>query len=301
VSAVRRARQGTSALVADLDHALGRVTRPLANLVPRRLRRIAERIEHRKTRPVGQIAAVGFLLAAILYGLIAGGQLGRLADSLLVFVGFGIETVEIAGHRETPELAILEKLEIGGSLLSFDVALAQARVSELPWVARATVRKFYPSTLSVQIEEREPFALWQRQGEVFVIDRDGGEIVELEESRHAALPFLVGERANLFAVEFLTTLYQQPTIAERTLASVLVAGRRWDVHLEDGVVVKLPEEGLAAALAQLVKLHAEQDLLARDVVVVDLRLPDRITVRLPEGRSLEDVLEEADPDSQART
>ena len=82
---------------------------------------------------------------------------------------------------------------------------------------------------------------------------------------------------------------------------MLVAGRRWDLHLEDGVVVKLPEVNPSAALAQLVKLNAERQLLARDVIVVDLRLPDRITVRLPEGRSLEDVIEGEGSNNQART
>ena len=71
--------------------------------------------------------------------------------------------------------------------------------------------------------------------------------------------------------------------------AVLVAGRRWDLHLDNGVTVKLPEKGVREALAQLVKLNSEKQLLARDVVVIDLRLPDRVTVRLPEGRSLDDV------------
>jgi cell division protein FtsQ len=303
VPTVRGARQGFSALVAALDYALGRAMRPFANLLPRRLRRMAERIERQKTVPMGQIAAVGFLFAAIFYGLAAGGQIGRVGDSLLVFLGFGIENIEIVGHRETPELAILEKLEIAGSLVGFNVADAQERIAELPWVARATVRKFYPSTLSVEIEEREPFALWQRRGDVFVIDSVGTEIGELEESRHAALPFVVGERANLFAAEFIELLRREPEIAGRTRAAVLVAGRRWDLHLEDGIVVKLPEKDLAEALAQLVKLNAERRLLARDVIVVDLRLPDRITVRLPEGRSLEEVIEDgsAGANGQART
>lgn len=301
MSTLSRARQGASALVATLDYALGAIIRPLATLMPRRLRRLADRIERNKTGPVGQVAAIGFLLAAILYGLIVGGQVGRLGDSLLVFLGFGIEDVEIAGDRETSEIAILEQLELGGSLISFDVAEAQERVAGLPWVAHASVRKFYPDTLAVDIEEREPFALWQHEGEVYVIDEAGTRIVPLEEYRYAALPFMVGERANLFASSFLDVLKGEPEIAERMLAAVLVAGRRWDLHLEDGVVVKLPEANPAAALEQLVKLNADRQLLARDVIVVDLRLPDRVTVRLPEGRSLEDVIEGEGSNNKART
>jgi cell division protein FtsQ len=274
--------------------------RPLAGLMPRRLRRAVEKIERQQTRPVGELAAAGFLLAAILYGLTAGGQVGRVGDSLLVLAGFGIDDVKIAGHRETSELAVLEKLELGGSLIGFDVGAAQERVSDLPWVERAAVRKFYPNALVVEIVERRPFALWQRDGEVFLVDRGGTEIVPLEDGRFAGLPLLVGEGANDRVADFVGTIQAEPEVAARMRAAVLVAGRRWDLHLDNPVTVKLPERNLRGALAQLAKLDAERRLLARDVIVVDLRLPDRITVRLPEGRSLEEVTEGGEAE-EART
>jgi cell division protein FtsQ len=280
--------EGT-AFLAALDHALGRAMRPLANLLPRRLRRAAERIERQRARPLGQLAAAGFLAVTILYALIIGGQIGRVGDALLVLVGFGIDDVQISGERETSEIAVLQKLEPSGSLIAFDVAAAQERVAELPWVSGAVVRKYYPGTLSVEITERRPFALWQRDGEVFVIDKTGTEIALLDESRFTKLPFMVGGGANSTAPGFLADLFTQPDIAMQMRAAVLVAGRRWDLHLEDGVKVKLPEKNIRQALAQLVKLDLEHQLLARDVSVIDLRLPDRVTVRLPEGRSLKDV------------
>ena len=163
---VREARQGMAAVIAALDHALGAVMRPLVDLMPRRLRRAAE--QHRAPRRPADRPARRGRLPARHHPLRASSSAGRSAgstDASLVFVGFGIENVEITGHKETSELAILEKLEIAGSLVAFDVAGAQERIAELPWVARATVRKFYPSTLSVLVEEREPFALWQRKGE----------------------------------------------------------------------------------------------------------------------------------------
>ncbi len=282
-----------TAFLAALDHALGRLLRPLANLLPRRLRRAAERIEKRRNRPIGQIAAAGFLAVTILYALVVGGQIGRVGDGLLVFVGFGIDDVAIEGQYETSQIAILEKLELNGSLIAFDVVEAEKRVESLPWVAAASVRKFYPGTLSVEIEERRPFALWQRRGEVFVIDKGGVEIEPLSETRFTKLPFMVGGGANATAPQFLADLFTQPEIASQMRAAVLVAGRRWDLHLDDGVSVKLPEKDVRQALAQLVKLDAEHQLLQRDVTVIDLRLPDRITVRLPEGRSLDDVTSDA--------
>ena len=281
--------RGAGSVVTALDGALGRALSPLAELMPRRLRRIADRIERGRSGPIGQTAAVGFLLSAVLYGMIAGGQVGRLADALMVFAGFGIEDVRIEGNSETSEITILERLELDGSLVSFDVAAAQTRIAELPWIERAVVRKFYPDRLEIEIEERIPFALWQRDGEVFVIDQTGTKIVPLDEHRFAKLPFMVGQAANAKAAQFFIEILSEPEIAEQMRAAVYVAGRRWDLHLENGVTVKLPERDVREALAQLVKLNSERQLLARDVVVVDLRLPDRITVRLPEGRSLDEV------------
>jgi len=266
--------------------------RPLAELLPRRLRRAAEKIERQRARPLGQIAAAGFLFVTVVYALFVGGQIGRVGDQLLVAVGFGIEDVRIDGGKETSEIAILEQLDIGSSLIAFDVIDAQKRLGALPWVESASVRKFYPSTLAIEIVERKPFALWQHDGSVFVIDRSGREIVLLDESRFAKLPFMVGGGANQTAQSFLADLFTQPDIAIGMRAAVLVGGRRWDLHLDNAVTVKLPEKGAREALAQLVKLDAERQLLARDVVVIDLRLPDRVTVRLPEGRTLEDVTSE---------
>ena len=288
---VKGGRLQGMAFLDALDEALGRLMRPLADLLPRRLRRAAERIERRR-RPVGQAAAGGFLALTILYGLIVSGQIGRVGDALLVVAGFGIDDVKIDGHGETADLTVLEKLELAGSLVAFDVEAAQERLTELPWVSGAVVRKYYPSTLSVEITERKPFALWQRNGEVFVIDRSGTEIVPLEDGRFARLPFMVGGGANDTAPEFLADLFTQPEIASQMRAAVLVAERRWDLHLQEGVTVKLPEKNVRQALAQLVKLDADRQLLARDVTVIDLRLPDRITVRLPEGRALDEVISE---------
>jgi cell division protein FtsQ len=297
---VRQARLGATAFIETLDHALGRLLAPLARLLPRRLRRAAELIERRKTRPIGQMSAIALLSVSLLYGLIVGGQIGRLADSLLVFIGLGIDEVKIGGNSETDDLTVLTELGIAGSLVWFDVEAAQKRVAALPWVERATVRKFYPSTLEVTLVERKPFALWQKDGEVYVIDRNGTDIVPLEESRFGGLPFVVGDRANANVGEILSYVASQPEIAEQMRAAVLVGGRRWDLHLDNNVTVKLPEKQARQALEQLVALNAEQKLLARDVVVIDLRLPDRITVRLPEGRTLEEVISDAS-DEKART
>jgi cell division protein FtsQ len=255
----------------------------LSALVPRRLRRLAEKIERRQGRPWGQFAAAGFLAAFALYGMIAGGHLPRLADAALAAAGLGIETIEIDGQRETSQLAILERLETNGRALpTFDAGAARERLATLPWVADATVRKIYPSGLEVSVTERSAFALWQHEGAIHLIDREGTVIVPFEEPRFAQLPLVVGADANRRAADFLAELAGHPELAQRARAAIFVAGRRWDVVLEDDTVVKLPESGAADAIGEVLRLHEEHGLLSRDISGIDLRLPDRITVQVPE-------------------
>lgn len=285
---------GGGSVVACLDAALGRITRPMANLLPRRIRRLAEKLERERSGRLGNVAAAGFLLAAFFYALVVGGQIGRLGDAAMVAAGFGVNDIRISGNSETSELDIIERLQIaGGSLVGFDPKAARERVKMLPWIADAEVRKLYPGTVEISVSERTPSALWQLDGSVFVVDDEGERIVPLEEGRFATLPFTVGRGANERLDALLEEVGRQPEIASRLRAAVLVSERRWDLHLENGVVVKLPEEGADAALARLVRLNEAHQILAKDVVVIDLRLADRLTVRLPEGRSLDDLKDES--------
>lgn len=249
-------------------------------LIPRRLRRLAEKIEFTRGGRSGHFAAASFLVAAVLYGLVAGGHVARLADGALSAIGLGIETVTVTGNAETTQFSVLEMLELdpGASLPGFDAHAARARVSQLPWISDVTVRKTYPGVLAVSLKEKLPFALWQHEDAIVVIDRDGETIVAFEGPRFSDLPLLVGAGANERAADFLHNLAAYSGIANRLRAAVRVAERRWNLVLDNGITVKLPEANPFAAVAELVALDESENLLSRAVSVVDLRLEDRITV-----------------------
>jgi cell division protein FtsQ len=102
-------------------------------------------------------------------------------------------------------------------------------------------------------------------------------------ARFGDLPLVVGEGADLAAKNILALLAGAPAIRAQVKASVLVAKRRWNLHLDDGIEVLLPERDPAAALSHLAELARDTSLLSRDITVVDLRLPDRVTVRLSDA------------------
>lgn len=204
------------------------------------------------------------------------------SDALLSAAGFGIETVKLSGQREINEFQILEAIEIheGTSLALFDATAARERLNQMAWVKNASVMKLYPSTLQINIEERIPYVLWQRGDLVSIVNESGDVITDEVDGRYANLLLVVNHGAQRRATEINVALQKVPELRPRVRAAFLVSDRRWDLQLENGISIRLPEDNIDAALADLVKLDEDSGLLSRDIVAIDMRLADRVTVRL---------------------
>ena len=127
-----------------------------------------------------------------------------------------------------------------------DAAAARARLKANPWIAEATVLKLYPGRLHITVTEREAFALWQKDGKVAVIAADGTVVEPYVARRFANLPLVVGAGAEIKAKEFLALIEQFPLMRDQMRAAVLVAERRWNLRLKNGIDVRLPETGVEA-------------------------------------------------------
>jgi cell division protein FtsQ len=206
-------------------------------------------------------------------------------DAVANIAGFGIQALSISGRRNLSEKELLATAGITArtSVLFFDVDAARARLKENPWIAEAEIRKFYPSGLHIRIEEREAFALWQKDGKISVIAADGAVLGPYADRRFSSLPLVVGRGAETRAKHFLAILDRYPTIRNQVRASILIAERRWNLRLRNGIDVRLPEIEPERALGALAQLDNDKKLLTRDITAVDLRLSDRVSVRLSEA------------------
>ena len=243
-------------------------------------------------RGAGSSAAAVLLLASVCYGAVRGGHVPQIMDNLQDLcdatanrLGFRISEVALAGEREVDrgEILALAGITDRSSLLFLDASRARARLLTNPWIAEATVLKLYPDRLRVEIKERLPFALWQKDGRVSLIAVDGTVLETAAPPRFGNLPLVVGKGAEQGAQNFLTLISRYPMIAHATDSSVLVAERRWNLHLKGGVEILLPESEPEQALRTLIDLERSDRLLSRDIVAIDLRLPDRVTVRQSDG------------------
>jgi cell division protein FtsQ len=266
----------------------------------RRARRLAARLAQ---IPQGAGVAGSLLLigATLSYGAIAGGHVGAVTDWLKGVrdnaantLGFRIAAVSVSGESQVTREQALALAGVTGrsSLLFFNAETARAQLLANPWIADAAVLKLYPDRLLITITERRAFALWQRNGQVNVIADDGTVLQPFVEDRYRGLPLVVGSGAERRAKDFVGLLDRFPEIRSALTASVLVAERRWNLRLTNGMDVRLPENDLQAALDRLVKLDRDKKLLSRDITSIDLRLPDRVTVRLSDAatQAREDAL-----------
>jgi len=196
--------------------------------------------------------------------------------------GLAVQEIRVDGRENTPREALLAAIGAtpGDPILDFDPRAAKERLERIAWIERAHVERQLPGTVYIRIEERRAFAIWQRDGRFSVIDREGRVMATDRLDAFGPLPLVVGAGAERAAAPMVDLLKAQPEIANRTQAIVRVSERRWNLRLHNGADVLLPEGHEAAALARLAELHARERLLDRPVAAVDMRLPDRLVVRL---------------------
>ena len=200
--------------------------------------------------------------------------------------GLVVREVLAEGRRETTRAELLAALGVKGGqpILDFDPEAARLRVEALPWVRAATVERRLPDVVRVRVLERRALAWWQKDGKLVLIDHSGETIRAAAPSRFQELIVVVGDDAPGYAAELIAMLKREPDLAGRVRAAVRVGQRRWNVKLDGGIDVRLPEENAAAAWAKLGDLERKHSILSRDVEAVDLRLPDRLIVQTKSGR-----------------
>ncbi len=249
------------------------------------------RLDRPAPRKLEIALTVAVLLGAGLLGAERGGQLdavtaqyGGVGDWIACTLRLGVRMVTVSGamHMSERKILAIAGVDDKKSLPFFDVAQARARLEADPLIKQASVRKLYPNQIVIEIVERTPYAVWQKDGDVRAIAADGAPIDEVNDGRYADLPFVVGEGANGRVREFVALLDAMDELKPRVEAGVLVDQRRWNLRLKSGIDIKLPESDPEAAIAELLTLQRQSRILEKDVLALDFRVPGRVFARLSE-------------------
>ncbi len=242
------------------------------------------------------LLSLGLLTAASIYGNLLAPKIEAWVVERTRDAGFVLNDLELDGVVRASRAEVLAALDVdsGVPLLSIDLERIRAQLEMLPWVKKAEVSRILPGKLKINITEREPFALWQQDSTVRLIDETGHVITKRGLSDFAHLIMVVGQGADQKAGDLHGMLDNAPALSARIKTAVFVSERRWDLIFDNGVRVKLPEGAPAqydaqAAWQKFATLQGEYRLLEREVSVIDMRLPDRMVLRVsPEGRRIMD-------------
>lgn len=196
---------------------------------------------------------------------------------------FKLAQVTVDGHARTPLAAVNERLNLSQGMNIFDVDLSLIReeLLSLPWIAEAIVERRLPDTIYIRVCEKTPIALWQNKRRYQPLDETGHPIAD-ETMVFNQLMLVVGVDAPSQTPGLIQALEKYPVIYDKVRSAVRVGNRRWNLILndpEDGLVVYLPDTDIEAALERLEQLNEEENLLEKDLKIIDLRLKDRLIIR----------------------
>lgn len=257
---------------------------------PKRRKKLARRLPVSEAR-VNRWAAIAFglflaLIAAVV--LVALDVPNRVLTSIgegIGRAGFTVKRVDVVGIRNM-ESAPVYRIALDQKSRAMPLVDADAireRLLRFGWVKDARVSRRLPDTLVIDIVEREPAALWQDEGRLALIDADGRVIDRVSVTQMPDLPLLIGPAANRHERQLNRLLGVAPTLKPQLVSATWVGGRRWDLKLQTGETIALPEgeEEARTALAKFADLDKSTGLLGRGLVRLDLRLPGKMIVRLP--------------------
>ncbi len=195
--------------------------------------------------------------------------------------GMRVEEVILQGRlNESPkDIKRVLGIQLGAPMLSIDLQNVRERLEALPWIRLASLERQYPSTIRINIVERQPTARWQLKNKLVLIDTDGNIITSQKLEKFSDLIVVVGKGAPIEASSLMSIFAREPELKKRVNAAVRVGNRRWDIVMDNGVYVRLPEKKPEVAWRRFGRLEREHKLLKQDLLSIDLRIPDQMIVR----------------------
>ena len=194
---------------------------------------------------------------------------------------FKIEKIEFDGQEHVSEVLLLKASGLRYKKNIFDVSIddVKRKLEQIAWIKSASVQRKLPNKISVRVAERVPIAIYQFNYKLHLLDVDGKVLENDGIGNFDNLPIIVGEGAEKVARQFLYVLEKFPKIQNQLVFAVYVGKRRWNMKINKGIVVKLPEKHLGYAMQILDELADENGFFNDDIQEIDLRILDRVIVK----------------------
>ena len=202
-------------------------------------------------------------------------------DFVAADAGYRLENILVRGRYNTPASEIFESvnLEKGSPLLSFNSAETKEKLLQQDWIETVTVKRILPNTVSIDIQERVPMALWQKENKLFLVDNRGLIITDNNLSEFKDLIIITGENSGENAVTLFSSFRAVPDIFYNIETAQFISNRRWNLTMKNGTIIKLPEANVPLALSALQKMNNQEKILDKSLEFIDLRDMKKISIK----------------------
>ncbi len=200
--------------------------------------------------------------------------------------GFALQKVNISGLVRQDKNDLMTVLNLTGedNVLEINVAQLKQNIQNLIWVENVEVNKtFFPNELNIKIKERDVLAVWQNDGKFWPVDTNANVVKDKNYIPSKFDLVIAGMKAPENLLEFMKIITKDNEVFNKIVALNFVSERRWNVVFDEqsnSIVLKLPAEDVENAWNKFLKLHKTEGILKRKLTIVDLRLADRVVVKV---------------------
>lgn len=195
-------------------------------------------------------------------------------------LGFRVDQVDVRGARRFTydQIKQIANVDHDATVFGQDIAAMQQRLETQTWIESARIMRKLPNVLSIDVAEYEPFARWQLNGQMQLVDLNGKPFMLIQRTAWRQLPLIVGPGAPDAVGPLADALDQNPALARRLASATRIGNRRWDLAFRSGAIVKLPEDGVLEKLTQLSRMQAQNQLLDGGALRIDMRMDQMLAI-----------------------
>lgn len=248
-------------------------------------------VSHETLKSLATWSILGVVGAGAIAALVVAGVPGMAGQALAEQAGkagLRVEQIEITGLKRMDRMSVYAVAldQQSRAMPLVDLAAVRNKLLQYGWVADAHVSRRLPDTLLVDIVEREPAAIWQDQGQLTLIDKDGVILEAVDAQRMPDLPLVIGPGADKQEPAYQKLMAAAPALKGKVKAAAWVGNRRWDLTFASGETLALPQDDAAAALMKFAEMDRMSPLLGKGWLRFDLRDPTKLVARKPNGGDL---------------
>ncbi|GHU11273.1 hypothetical protein FACS189449_02400 [Alphaproteobacteria bacterium] len=204
------------------------------------------------------------------------------SDKLLNYKSdrFSVKKIEFDGNDRVSDILLLKAsgLRYMNNIFSVPIEDVKKKLKNVSWIRSAVVHRKLPNRICVRVSERIPIAIFQSKYKLYLVDADG-IVLECDGiGNFENLPIVVGDGAEKEATHLLYCLDQFPKLRKQLVVAIRLGKRRWNIKINKGITVKLPEKGIMQAFGILDEISDSNGFFNDNILSIDLRMLDRVII-----------------------